>query len=127
MENEDCEILWAMSQETLRNPTAISTLPSLMHKPSVRSLLSIPGGAIPEWRHDFNKQLPVLEKKYRTILRATQFRSTLNQFWIPEHGVEFFTSFLLDIQDRWELLFKAAKLHLVESVGPASPPSKSRI
>ncbi|TGZ80709.1 ankyrin [Ascodesmis nigricans] len=46
------------------------------------------------------------------IWRSVEFRSTTNRCWIPDHGVEFFTWFVMDMEQTWVKLLECSKLHL---------------
>lgn len=83
------------------------------------------------WKMELHRPAPDPTKSVhmtpRAVLRSTEFRSTMNHFWIPNHGVEFFDLFVHDMQKKWEELFENARVHLVQSVGFSSHPSLSCI
>lgn len=55
------------------------------------------------------------------LFRSVDFRSTLNIGWIPDNGVDFFTLFIIDLHNKWRVLFDAADSHLTLSVGGFCP------
>lgn len=56
------------------------------------------------------------DQKSNPIFRSMNYRSTLEYGWVPNHGVDFFTLFIRDLQNKWQEIFKKADIHLKESV-----------
>lgn len=50
------------------------------------------------------------------VFRSMDFRSTLPHGWVPSHGVDFFTLFILDLYDKWTHVVSRAEQHLARSV-----------
>lgn len=50
------------------------------------------------------------------IFRSTDYRSTLDIGWIPNHGIDFFSLFILDLQKKWRDLLEKADDHLSSNV-----------
>lgn len=51
-----------------------------------------------------------------TIFQSVDYRSTLDIGWIPDHGVDFFSMFIVDLQKKWTDLLKSADKHLTNNV-----------
>jgi len=59
---------------------------------------------------------PDSESSAKKIMRSVEFYSALDSLWVPDHGVDFFGLFLLDILGKWLELFTQARSHLSRSV-----------
>lgn len=57
-----------------------------------------------------------VDQKSRVNIHTIEYRSTLNNGWIPEHSVEFFTLFITDLHEKWRGLLEAAQEHQANNV-----------
>ncbi|KAH0604811.1 uncharacterized protein H6S33_006479 [Morchella sextelata] len=56
-----------------------------------------------------------IETKTSPIFQTIDYRSTIDIGWIPDHGVDFFILFFIDLHDKWRHIFEQAELHLSNS------------
>lgn len=56
----------------------------------------------------------------RSIFRSMNFRSSFEYGWIPNHGVDFFTLFIQDLDSKWHDIFRRAENHLKDTVSVIS-------
>ncbi|RPB10397.1 hypothetical protein P167DRAFT_253492 [Morchella conica CCBAS932] len=56
-----------------------------------------------------------VETKASPIFQTIDYRSTIDIGWIPDHGVDFFILFFVDLHDKWRHIFEQAELHLSNS------------
>lgn len=57
-----------------------------------------------------------IDANYNPVFRSEDFRSTLDIGWIPDHGIDFFTLFILDLHAKWRVLIEKADSHLSTNV-----------
>lgn len=53
-----------------------------------------------------------IAKELSPVWVSVEFLSSTNRCWIPKHGAEFFTWFVLDMGEFWVELFKEVKSHV---------------
>lgn len=75
----------------------------IMKRPKISSKMESGSGSLSDARS-------------RPIFQTMDYRSTLDIGWIPNHGVDFFTLFILDLHKKWRAILEKAELHLVSSV-----------
>lgn len=72
-------------------------------------------------RSDVNKGLDAkgsIDQKPLVNLRTVEYRGTLNIGWVPDHGVEFFTLFIIDLHSKWRRNLEDARRHQATNVSP---------
>lgn len=67
-------------------------------------------------RSDDSTSKSPADQKPLVNLRTVEYRGTLNIGWIPDHGVEFFTLFVVDLHGKWRKNMENARQHQATNV-----------
>lgn len=67
-------------------------------------------------RSDDSTSKSPVDQKPLVNLRTVEYRGTLNIGWIPDHGVEFFTLFVVDLHGKWRKNMENARQHQATNV-----------